>query len=151
MQDVIVVKTFVRMQGGQLLPYPLPAQHAPYLAESVRHCPSCGERLDPREELVVVPLGPGRVEAAQIAQRQGQWFDSCGVVCHRACVGAEPVLGIAGKVATAARLLDVAADEVEVRAKGLPTEYDPTPEIRKVAASVEQMSHDVSGYEDRIL
>lgn len=160
MENLRLLVLPMRMHGCQSAAYPFPVaqRHRRKSLLEGRQCPSCGRPLSEPElgerepdEVVLLPLGPGRSEVMRAAQRQGKWFDSYGIGCHRRCVGDVPVLGISGKVAAAARLLDVAADELSERAKDLPDEYNPTADVRFVAEKLVGMSHDVAGYEDRIL
>jgi hypothetical protein len=156
-KDRMPVVVPVRMHGGKLTPQPLlsheRARYRPILLK--RLCPSCGDPLVDEggefELLVVVPLGPGRNEVMRAAQRQGKWFDSVGIVCHRRCLGVEPVLGVSGKVAAAATLLRTAADELAERTEGFPDDVNPTADIRNMAGHIQRMSHDLSGYEERVL
>lgn len=147
--------TKVRAHGSERVAMPVkPVATSAELDEG--QCPCCNKALFGDDaELVAVPLGPGADAEARQAQRRGEWFDSMGVICHKACVGETRPAAMtpAMKVAAASDLVREAAGQVSARAKahGVGEDYDPTEPLLTIVMATEQASKDLSGWEEQLV
>jgi hypothetical protein len=166
--------TKVRSHGTDMTPVPFampkPGEPSYFNAQRIgsHDCPSCKGPLlvtadrsstpippNDLEELIVVPVGPGVDPEARIAQRRGEWFWGLGVVCHKQCVGSpRPAAASAAmKISLAGAMLREGAAQIDERIKALdmPDDFNPAPELLRMAASTENVGHDISGWEEQMI